>query len=210
METIDQIIAREGEQTFQRTSPLTSRPFWNGESVEAFKDLLAAYKEAVTEKGRGFVANPQTLENIKALAVWLTTASDKRGVYLGGNCGNGKTTMMAAFEKVCRKRGMRVLRTSAPKMVAWHLEGHSVLDLPYQEKVICIDDLGTEAAESMVYGNKVSVMADFFEEAYKTNCFLFVTSNLGAQEIQDRYGERVRDRFREIFHSKKFTNPSFR
>jgi DNA replication protein DnaC len=53
-------------------------------------------------------------------------------------------------------------------------------------------------------------MADFFEEAYKTGCFLFVTSNLGAQEIEDRYGERVRDRFREMFHSKKFTNPSYR
>lgn len=178
--------------------------------MDAFKDLLAAYKEVVTERGRQFVADGQTLENIKTLAIWLTTASGKRGIYLGGNCGNGKTTMMAAFEKVCRMRGMRVLRTSAPKMVAWHLDGHSVLDLPYQESVICIDDLGTEAAESMVYGNKVSVMADFFEEAYKTKCFLFVTSNLGAQEIEDRYGERVRDRFREIFHSKKFTNQSFR
>ena len=195
---------------FQATSALTSRPFWSGEAVDAFKDLLAAYKETVKEKGREFVADRQTLENIKALAVWLTASSGKRGIYLGGNCGNGKTTMMAAFEKVCRKRGMRVLRTSAPKMVAWQLDGHSVLDLPYQEKVICIDDLGTEAAESMVYGNKVSVMADFFEEAYKTNCFLFVTSNLGAQEIEQRYGERVRDRFREIFHSKKFTNQSYR
>ena len=67
-----------------------------------------------------------------------------------------------------------------------------------------------KAAETMVYGNKMSVMADFFEEAYKTRCFLFVTSNLGAQEIEQRYGERVRDRFREMFHSMKFTNPSFR
>lgn len=194
----------------QRTSPLTSRPFWDGEAVDAFKELLAAYKEKVSEKGREFVADRHTLENIKALSVWLTSAPGKRGIYLGGNCGNGKTTMMAAFEKVCTRRGMRVLRTSAPRMVAWHLDGHSVLDLPYQEKVICVDDLGTEAAESMVYGNKVSVMADFFEEAYKTGCFLFVTSNLGAQEIEDRYGERVRDRFREMFHSKKFTNPSYR
>jgi DNA replication protein DnaC len=210
METIDQIIAREEEQMSQQTSTSTSKPFWDIPSVSAFKLLLTAYKEVVSEHDRSFMADRQTLENIKAVAIWLTTPSDKRGIYLGGSCGNGKTTMMRAFEKVCNKIGKRVLRTSAPKMVAWHLDGHSVLDLPYQERVICIDDLGTEAAESMVYGNKVSVMADFFEEAYKARCFLFVTSNLGAQEIEDRYGERVRDRFREIFHSKKFTNQSFR
>jgi DNA replication protein DnaC len=176
----------------------------------AFKALLRAYKEVVTEKGRQFVADPKTLEQIKKVAVWLTTPSEKRGIYLGGACGNGKSTMLLAFDRVCNQWNMRSLRTSASKMVAWHLSDHSIYDLPYQEKIICIDDLGTEAAETMVYGNKVSVMADFFEEAYKTRCFLFVTSNLGAEQVEQRYGERVRDRFREMFHSMKFTNPSFR
>lgn len=194
----------------RKTSPLTSKAFWGCESLEAFKLLLAAYKDAVAEKGCQFKADMTTLEHIKKIAVWLTEPSEKRGIYLGGNCGNGKSTMMTAFDKVCRQMGMRTLKTSASKMVAWHLDDHSVYDLPYQEKVICVDDLGTEAAETMVYGNKVSVMADFFEEAYKTRCFLFVTSNLGAEEIESRYGKRVRDRFREMFHSMKFTNGSFR
>lgn len=176
----------------------------------AFKALLKAYKEVVSEKGRDFKADIRTLENIKRIALWLTEPSGKRGIYLGGGCGNGKSTMLMAFDRVCREWGMRTLRTSATKMVAWHLDGHDILDVPHQEPIIGIDDLGTEAAETMVYGNKVSVMADFFEEAYKTRCFLFVTSNLGADEIEQRYGERVRDRFREMFHSIKFTNSSFR
>ena len=194
----------------QPTSRLTFKPLWNCEGVDAFKALLRAYKEVVAEKGRQFRADPKTLEQIKKIAIWLTSPNEKRGIYLGGACGNGKSTMLMAFDKVCNQWGMRSLRTSASKMVAWHLNDHSIYDLPHQEKIICIDDLGTEAAETMVYGNKVSVMADFFEEAYKTNCFLFVTSNLGAQEIEQRYGERVRDRFREMFNSMKFTNPSFR
>ena len=210
MGTTDQIIQEEVAQMSRKTSPLTSKPLWDCESVVAFKALLRAYKEVVTEKGRQFVADTRTLEQIKKVALWLTTPSEKRGIYLGGACGNGKSTMLLAFDRVCNQWNTRSLRTSASKMVAWHLSDHSVYDLPYQEKIICIDDLGTETAETMVYGNKVSVMADFFEEAYKTRCFLFVTSNLGAQEVEQRYGERVRDRFREMFHSSKFTNPSFR
>lgn len=210
METIDQIIQGEVEQTCHQTSPSTSKPFWVGDSVDAFKDLLRHYKAAVAETGQEFRADIDTLRHIEKIALWLTEPSNKRGIYLGGSCGNGKTTLMKAFERVCKDRGMRVLRTSAPKMVSWHLQDHSIFDLPHQEKVICIDDLGTESAEVMVYGNKLSIMADFFEEAYKTRCFLFVTSNLGAKEIEERYGERVRDRFREIFHSMKFSNPSFR
>ena len=188
----------------------TSKPLWQGESLEAFKELLAAYKDVVESKGHMFRADMQTLQHLKSISIWLTTSTEKRGIYLGGNCGNGKSTMMMAFLKVCRQRGMRVLSTSTTKMVAWHLNDHSVLDLPHQEKIICVDDLGAEAAEVLVYGNKVSVMADFFEEVYKTNCFLFVTSNLGAEEIGTRYGQRVRDRFREMFHALKFSNPSFR
>lgn len=193
----------------QKTSPLTSS-LWGCSHLDAFKALLSAYKEVVQERGMVFWSDEVTMNNIKTIAGWLTTPSAKRGIYLGGNCGNGKTTMMLAFEKVCRKGDMRLLRTSAPRMVTWHLDDHSVLDLPHQEKIICIDDLGTEGADIMVYGNKVSVMSDFFEEAYKTKCFLFVTSNLGAKEIGERYGDRVRDRFREMFHSMKFSNPSFR
>lgn len=209
MEAIDQIIREEVEQMCHQTSPSTSKPMF-ADPVQVFKDLLRNYKAVVVETGRAFQADPDTLSHIKKIAIWLTESSDKRGIYLGGSCGNGKTTMMKAFERMCRERGMRVLRTSAPKMVSWHLQDHSIFDLPHQEKVICIDDLGTESAEVMVYGNKLSIMADFFEEAYKTRCFLFVTSNLGAKEIEERYGERVRDRFREMFHSMKFSNPSFR
>lgn len=194
----------------RETSRSISKPLWNCEPVVAFKALLKAYKEVVSEKGRDFKADIRTLENIKRIALWLTEPSGKRGIYLGGGCGNGKSTMLMAFDRVCREWGMRTLRTSATKMVSWHLDGHDILEVPHQEPIISIDDLGTEAAETMVYGNKVSVMADFFEEAYKTRCFLFVTSNLGADEIEQRYGERVRDRFREIFHSMKFTNSSFR
>lgn len=192
------------------TSVSTSKPLWECESIVAFKALLRAYREVVQEKGKVFQADAKTLEHIKKVAIWLTTPSFKRGIYLGGGCGNGKSTIMSAFYKCCRESGRRILSTSASKMVAWHLSDHSVFDLPHQEPIICIDDLGTESAEVMVYGNKMSVMSDFFEEAYKTRCFLFVTSNLGADEIEQRYGARVRDRFREMFYSLKFTNPSFR
>lgn len=171
---------------------------------------MSAYKKMVEKKGGQFKADTHTMKHIKRVATWLTQSPNKRGIYLGGSCGNGKSTMMHAFSLVSDLLGIQVLRTSASKMVTWHLAGNNICDLPYNERVICIDDLGTEQAEVMVFGNKVSVMADFFEAAYNSDCFLFVTSNLGADEIESRYGERVRDRFREIFHSMKFSNESYR
>lgn len=194
----------------QRTSVSHSKPLWGVSSVDAFKALLGAYKSIVADKGGQFKADPQTLRYISDVATFLTTPSQKRGIYLGGNCGNGKTTMLKAFAKVCKENDVRVLTTSAPRMVKWHLDEHNIQDIPWREGIICIDDLGTEPAEVLVYGNKVSVMTDFFEEAYRAKSFLFVTSNLGAKEIEERYGERVRDRFREMFHAIKFNSTSFR
>lgn len=195
----------------QMRSVSTSRqPFWNISPEDAYRLLFQEYKDVVQERGKTFWSDAETIRHIKEVANFLTNPSDKHGVYLGGKCGNGKTTMLSAFYRVCRKLKIPILNTSAPRMVRWHLDGHNIMDVPHQEKAICIDDLGTEPAESVVYGNRVFVMTDFFEEAYRCRMFLFVTSNLGANEITERYGERVRDRFREIFFVVKFSNPSFR
>jgi len=72
-----------------------------------------------------------------------------------------------------------------------------------EASIYCFDDLGAENCEAVYFGNKVNLMSDIMMSRYElflrgiiTHC----TTNLSPQDLQDRYGERIRSRFREMFN----------
>lgn len=80
-------------------------------------------------------------------------------------------------------------------------------------RMLCIDDAGTEPEIINHYGTKINWFKDFIETYYlnnKTFSGLIVTTNLGAKEIEDRYGYRVRSRCREMFNLIQLTGKDLR
>jgi len=63
---------------------------------------------------------------------------------------------------------------------------------------VFLDDLGAECLTND-YGVKRDLVGDFIAEYhYRGTCRLYITTNLSAEELANRYGGRVADRLKEL------------
>ncbi len=179
--------------------------------------LLAAYKAEVEYRCRKFIADDRTLANCKKLAECLTKENPKFGIMLCGICGNGKTTMLYAFRSVVNwlndcnvfeeRQGIRVLDAKDLTHIAkdWETFRHV-----RNEKMIGIEDMGREATEIIDYGNVLNPIVDLLEYRYDNQLFTFITTNLKADEIRKKYGDRIADRFNEMLEVIIFGDTTYR
>ncbi len=71
--------------------------------------------------------------------------------------------------------------------------------------------MGEEPKTVLEYGNAINPIVDLFEERYNRQLFTIITTNLDPNEISEKYGVRIADRFREMLAIVSFGNQdSFR
>ena len=157
--------------------------------------------------------------HIMDMCQWLIN-SDKWGVMLMGSVGNGKTTLMKATVKLLKTAYSNTLTESGiPMMVS--MSTTTAKDLTNaarkgtefnnnQYMVCAIDDMGEEPTEVMSFGNVITPITDIIEERYAKRQITIITTNLDANGIKNKYGERVADRLRQMVRIITFTNPSYR
>ncbi|MCD8206504.1 MAG: hypothetical protein LUD72_01050 [Bacteroidales bacterium] len=83
-------------------------------------------------------------------------------------------------------------------------EGYSGCDL------LLIDDWGRETVTAKHFGSDLFPIVDVLCRRYDTMSPTIVTTNLTDADISAIYGERVADRFREVFDRISYTEDSFR
>jgi hypothetical protein len=72
------------------------------------------------------------------------------------------------------------------------------------DRITLLDDMGSETPSVKHYGTDVCWFKDFIESYYLNKRpfnRLIITTNIGGDEIQERYGYRVRSRMREMFNN---------
>lgn len=67
---------------------------------EAYAYLLAEFMVEVENRHRTFCSNEYLETQLHDIANWLTSPSSHFGIMLCGGCGNGKSTMLKAFQKL--------------------------------------------------------------------------------------------------------------
>jgi hypothetical protein len=104
---------------------------------------------------------------------------------------------------------------------SFNASGFETLEQYNQSKNYCFDDLGVEPTGSH-YGKDLNVLGEILLSRYdlftKTsqglsqrlsqNIKTHITTNLNAQEIEKRYGNRVRSRLRAMFNLISFNQNS--
>ena len=198
--------------------------------------LMASCRVEVELRHRTFLPLTTYTEHVYEVAAWLS--QDERptfGLYLCGNRGNGKTTLVKAIKSLyqflddsvamqsCEGKFPRpgfeiVTSKELVRLTKAYLNPtRDNTDDVYRYKrlrdiqVLAIDDLGTEPRESMNYGDFVTAAIDMLSYRYDYQLCTIATSNLAPPEIKRHYDERFADRFREMMHIVNFgDDDSFR
>ncbi len=145
-----------------------------------------------------------------------------KGILLTGPIGCGKTTLMNLLKYFFQSGKQYKVKSTRDISFEFETEGYKVINrysknpakLSYSNPVpniYCFDDLGIEQTQKH-FGNECNVMGEILLSRYD----LFIskgipthlTTNLSASEIEEKYGNRVRSRMREMFNLVAFDKNS--
>jgi len=137
------------------------------------------------------------------IAEWLEN-NYGRGLLLYGSCGLGKTfitryAITAIILKYCNKV------VTSYDMIDVNKEPDKVLS----KHIISLDDIGTEDI-SIKYGEKRLIIPEVLDATEKYGKLLLMTSNLGAEDLIKKYGNRTFDRILAVTKRIEFNGKSFR
>lgn len=187
--------------------------------AEAFDYLLAANMAEVEYRHRNFVCSADMQDQLSQMAHWLTTETSRFGILLCGECGNGKSTMLKAFQQVLNflkipdqyGTGCRGIRIVDAKYIDYLCRNKypDFLKLAGTD-MLGIDDLGTEPREVNDYGNVFTPVIDLLTRRYEEQLFTVITTNLTPQQIRAYYDVRVADRLNEMVEKIIYRNGSYR
>lgn len=123
-----------------------------------------------------------------------------KGLLIRGVSGLGKTFL---FECVM-KNELNPVKILSMIEISEEIKSEGEFNISMDgEKILYLDDVGTEEATINHYGTKISWFKDFIETQYtRKNGFknLVISTNLNFSQIQDQYGFRVRSRMKEMFN----------
>jgi len=124
--------------------------------------------------------------------------SFKNGLWVQGTAGLGKTKVIEAV----KDNPLYPVKIVSLIEIAEAVREHGQVQLN-TDRLLLLDDVGSEQAEVKHYGTTINWFKDFMEDYYLKNKVytrLLITTNCGGDEIEKRYGYRVRSRVREMFN----------
>ena len=129
----------------------------------------------------------------------------KKGILLSGPVGCGKTSLMKLLPYLVPLQRPYEMIPCRNVVFSFNHLGYKTMEDYGNTKFYCFDDLGVEPP-GRFYGKDCNVMGEVLLSRHE----LFIstnqkvkthaTTNLNAQELEERYGNRVRSRMRELFN----------
>lgn len=174
----------------------------------------------------GFIIDEYNRQVIADLFSYFTGQSGKldpkRGIWLEGPIGTGKTTLLYIFSqylKILNARTFLLHNTSDVVMqytVGKNLYAYTtgLQCIPSHPVNTAFDELGREPVPAYRYGNALNVMQYILNIRYtlwqQQGIITHITTNLDAEETEAIYGEFIRDRRCHQFNIIPLLGPSRR
>lgn len=134
-----------------------------------------------------------------------------KGILLSGPVGCGKTSLMKLLRHIVPHQKSYELIPARNITFAFNNIGYKTIQEYGNSNFYCFDDLGVETT-GRHFGKDCNVMGEILLSRY--DLFLqrkirtHTTTNLNAQELEERYGNRVRSRMRQLFNLIAFDKES--
>lgn len=135
----------------------------------------------------------------------------EKGLWLEGDIGTGKSSLMQIFSKFMIGQGNGFLIHICSSIVNEYslhggLDTYTYNKSGYSGKpsMMCFDELGREPMPATYFGQKINVMQYILHVRYSlwqtTKLRTFVTTNLDSLAVEELYGDFIRDRRKEMFN----------
>ncbi|MHA7831280.1 MAG: ATPase [Flagellimonas sp.] len=187
---------------------------FDGKQVEYDFSKVLTYLDAKGKLlfGRNFRLYPEDHEVLLKLCNYMVRDhtscqeigidSDK-GILLSGPVGCGKTTLMKLMRHITPHYRPYEVIPARNIVFGFNHIGHSIIEDYGNGRYFCFDDIGVEQM-GRHFGKDCNVLGEillsrhelFLESGLRTHA----TTNLNAEELEERYGKRVRSRMRELFN----------
>lgn len=140
----------------------------------------------------------------------------RKGLWLYGNIGTGKSTLMKAVLSFIAKywlrdsgESIRPTWENVPTFCGRYAENGFTV---FNNIPTGLDELGTEIAPTNHIGNKLNVIAYIIGEMAEKQIYIpkIVTTNLSFSEVEKRYGARAVDRIGILFNPVEMQGDSWR
>ncbi|MBW8242559.1 ATPase [Muricauda oceani] len=126
-----------------------------------------------------------------------------KGILLSGPVGCGKTTLMKLIRHITPHYKPYKVIPARNIVFGFNHVGHRIIEDYGNGQYFCFDDIGVEQM-GRHFGKDCNVIGEillsrhelFLESGLRTHA----TTNLNAEELEERYGKRVRSRMRELFN----------
>ena len=134
-----------------------------------------------------------------------------KGILLSGPVGCGKTSLMKLLRHIVPHHKPYEVIPARNITFAFNNIGYKTIQEYGNSSFYCFDDLGVETT-GRHFGKDCNVMGEILLSRY--DLFLqrkirtHATTNLNAQELEERYGNRVRSRMRQLFNLVAFDKES--
>ena len=134
-----------------------------------------------------------------------------KGILLSGPVGCAKTSLMKLIRHITPHYPSYEMIPTRNITFTFNHIGYKIIEDYGDNRFYCFDDLGIEPT-GRYFGKDCNVMGEIILSRYelfqKYKFKTHVTTNLNAEELEERYGNRVRSRMRELFNLIGFDNSS--
>lgn len=164
--------------------------------------------------GKNFKIHSDDLEIIYKLCVYTIQDFDKckkhnidpnKGLLLSGPVGCGKTSLMKLLKHLAPHKSQYEIIPSRNIVFSFNHLGFKTIENYGNNNFYCFDDIGVEP-KGKHFGQDCNVIGEILLSRYdlhidpRKKIKSHGTTNLNAKELEERYGNRVRSRMRQMFN----------